>query len=77
MATLGPKCYCFRASCNGIEMKLRVDPGAAWLTIKRPGCEHAYRDIPDAGVAAVVEQFQAIGEDVDRFQAFLSAAEAQ
>jgi hypothetical protein len=25
-------------------------------------------------VAAVVEQFQAIGEDVDRFKAFVSAA---
>jgi hypothetical protein len=58
-------------------MQLRVDPGAAWLTIKRPGCERAYRDIPEAQIAAVVEQFQAIGEDVDRFEAFVSAAEAR
>jgi hypothetical protein len=56
-----------KQSCNGIEMQLRVDPGAAWLTIKRPGCERAYRDIPD--------EFQAIGEDVDRFEAFVNAAE--
>jgi hypothetical protein len=77
MSPLGPKCYSFRSSCNGIEMQLRVDPGAAWLTIKRPGCERAYRDIPDPEVAAVVDQFQAIGEDVDRFKAFVNAAEAR
>jgi len=47
------------------------------MTIKRPGCERRYYDIPEAEVAAVVDQFQAIGEDVDRFKAFLSAAEAR
>jgi len=73
MATLGPKCYCFRSSCNGIEIRLRVDPGAAWLTIKRPGCERDYRDIPDAEVAAVVDQFRAIGEDPEKFKAFVNA----
>jgi hypothetical protein len=52
-------------------MKLRVDPGAAWLTIKRPGCERDYRDIPEAEVAATVEQFLAIGEDPDKFRAFV------
>ena len=36
----------------GIEPTLLVHPDAAWLTIKRPGCERDYRDIPDAGVAA-------------------------
>ena len=68
MVTLGPKCYSFRASGNEIEMQLRVDPGAAWLTIKRPGCERSYRDIPDADVAATVEQFLAIGEDPEKFK---------
>jgi hypothetical protein len=46
------------------------------MTIKHPGCERTCVDIPDAEVAAVVDQFQAIGEDVDRFKAFVSAAEA-
>jgi hypothetical protein len=77
MATLGPKCYSFVASCHGIEIRLRVDPGVAWLTWKRPGCERQYRDIPEAEVAATVEQFQAIGEDAERFKAFVSAAEAR
>jgi hypothetical protein len=77
MATLGPKCFSYRASCAGVEIQLRVDPGAAWLTIKRPGCERAYRDIPESEVAATVDQFQAIGVDVDRFTAFVSAAEAR
>ena len=73
MGTLGPKCYCFRSSCNGVEIRLRVDPGAAWLTIKRPGCERAYHDIPEAEIAATVEQFQAIGEDPEKFRAFAEA----
>ena len=75
MATLGPKCYSFRSSCNGIEIRLRVDLGAAWLTIKRPGCERAYRDIPEAEVAATVEQFQAISADREKFKAFVNAAD--
>jgi hypothetical protein len=77
MATLGPKCYSFRASCSGVEIQLRVDPDAAWLTIKHPGCERTCVDIPEAKVAAVVDQFQAIGEDVDRFNDFVNAAEAR
>jgi hypothetical protein len=56
---------------------LLVHPDAAWLTIKRPGCERDYRDIPDAEVAATVEQFQAIGEDVEKFKAFVSSAQAR
>jgi hypothetical protein len=71
MATLGPKCYSFVASCNGIEMRLRVDPGASWLTIKRPGRERDYRDIPEGQTAATVEQFLAIGEDPQKFKAFI------
>ncbi len=49
----------------------------AWLTIKRPGEERQYRDIAQSEVAGVVEQFEAIGEDVDRFKAFVCVAESQ
>ena len=58
-------------------MRLRVDPGAAWLTIKRPGCEREYRDIPDAEVAATVDQFLAIGEDPEKFEAFVNERRLQ
>ena len=33
-------------------------------------------EIPDAEVAATVEQFQAIGEDPEKFQAFIESAES-
>ena len=53
-----------------------VHPDETWLTIKRPGCERDYRDIPDGDVAATGEQFQAIGEDVEKFKAFVSSSQA-
>jgi len=38
------------------------------------GGEHDhYAELPDADVGATVEEFQAIGEDPDRFQAFVNA----
>ena len=67
----------WRSSCNGIELKLRFEQGlGAWLMIKRPGCEREYRDIADVDVAATVKQFVAIGEDPEKFKAFVNAAEA-
>ncbi len=74
---VGPRSKLYRASCNGVELQLRVEPDCAWLTIKRPGEERQYRDIAQSEVAGVVEQFEAIGEDVDRFQAFVGMAEAR
>jgi hypothetical protein len=53
---------------------LRVEPDVAWLTIKRSGEERQYRDIAQGEVAQVVEQFEAIGEDPEKFKAFLSRA---
>ena len=35
-----------------------------------------YAELPDADVGATVEEFQAIGEDPDRFQAFVNAGVA-
>jgi hypothetical protein len=52
---------------------LRVEPGEAWLTIKRPGEERQYRDIADADVPALVAEFEAIGEDLEKFRAFVDA----
>lgn len=70
---LGPKSYCYRASCQSVEIKLRVDPDQSWMVIKRPGQETQYRDIPHDDVASVVQEFKAIGDDVERFNAFVSA----
>ena len=39
------------------------------------GAEPRYREIPSDQVAAVVAKFHAIGDDVDRFKAFVNAAE--
>jgi hypothetical protein len=36
-----------------------------------------YRDVPQAEVAGVVEQFLAIGEDPEKFKAFVNTIEAQ
>ena len=63
-----------RASCGGVEIRLCVEPDVAWLTIKRSGEERQYRDIAQGEVAQVVEQFEAIGEDPEKFKAFLSRA---
>jgi hypothetical protein len=66
----------YLSSCNSVEIRLRVEPDSAWLTIKRPGAESEYYDIPQGEVAGIVEQFLAIGEDVDRFKAFVCVAES-
>jgi hypothetical protein len=63
----------YRASCLGIELRLRVEPdGNGWLVIKRPDTESEYHDIPSAKIAGVVERFVAIGDDPEKFSAFLS-----
>jgi hypothetical protein len=43
-----------------------------WLVIKRPDTESEYHDIPSAKIAGVVERFVAIGDDPEKFSAFLS-----
>jgi hypothetical protein len=42
--------------------------------IKQPGLEAEYVDIPEAEIADVVDQFLAIGADVEKFRAFMNAA---
>jgi hypothetical protein len=67
----------WRSTCNGIELKLRFEQGmGAWLMIKRPGHERRHVEIPDAEVAATVEQFQAIRGDWEEFKAFVDAVPA-
>jgi hypothetical protein len=44
----------------------------AWLAVKRPGAESEYHDIPQGEVAAILEQFLAIADDPQNFNAFLS-----
>ncbi len=73
MAILGPKSYCYRASCQSVEIKLRVDPDAAWMAIKRPGQETQYRDVPRGDVDSVLQEFEAIGESVEGFNSFIAA----
>ncbi len=66
----------YRASAFGIEVRLRVEPDCAWLTIKRPGAEAHYVDIPDAEITDVVDRFLAIGDSPEKFEAFVNAAES-
>jgi len=40
--------------------------------IKSPGQGPKYQDIPESDVSAVVQEFESIGESVERFNAFLS-----
>jgi len=62
-----------RLSYRGVEIRLLVTPGEAWLTIKRPGEERQYRDIPQAEVDSVLQEFQAVEDDVEKFHAFVNA----
>jgi hypothetical protein len=67
--------YC--ASFGGVEIRLRVDPEAAWIVIRGPGTESRYFDIPDDQVGSVTAFFPSEGDSPERFQAFVSTIEAQ
>jgi hypothetical protein len=67
----------FRASCRATEIKLSIQRGSgAVLTIKRPRTETQGIEIPEQDVATLVAEFQAIGEDPEKFEAFVNAAES-
>jgi hypothetical protein len=56
---------------------LRIEPdGSSRLTIKRPRCEPRHIDVEPQDVAAVLADFQAIGEDPEKFKAFVNAGVA-
>jgi hypothetical protein len=59
---------------EALRLDCALSRTVAWLTIKRSGEERQYRDIAQGEVAQVVEQFEAIGEDPEKFKAFLSRA---
>ncbi len=55
---------------------VRVEPDTAWLTIKRPGAEADYIEVADRDVSALVAEFQAIGDDREKFKTRSSAVVA-
>ena len=72
---LGPRQELLRMSCNGVEIRLRVNPDSSWLTIRYPDREPFYRDIEHGEVAGVLAEFHAIGKDPEKFNAFVGAVE--
>ena len=62
----------YRSSCDGVEIRIVQTPGLTYLVVRGRVHDH-YAELPDADVGATVEEFQAIGEDPDRFQAFVNA----
>jgi hypothetical protein len=66
----------YRSSCNGIEIRLVITPDVAYLAIRKPHSEPSYRELAEGDVAKVLAEFQNIGTDVQRFEAFVNAAGA-
>jgi len=69
-----PRNAIYRSSCNGIEIRIVITPDAAYLTIRKPHSEPLYRELAEGDVAKVLADFQAIGEDPEKFTAFIDAA---
>jgi hypothetical protein len=70
---LGPRQEIYRASCNSVEVRLRVNPDSAWIVVRRPGAGPYYRDIADNELSGLLEQYRAIGGDPQKFAAFVNA----
>jgi hypothetical protein len=49
----------------------------AWLVIRKPHSEAQYVELAEGDIAKVLAEFQAIGEDPEKFKAFVNAAEAR
>ena len=69
---LGPTQSVYRASCNGVMIRLRVNPDSAWITIDRPAHEPFYREFSESKIAAVLARFKAIERDPEKFEAFVN-----
>jgi hypothetical protein len=75
---LGPRQAVYRASCDGVQVRLRVNAGdESWIVIRRPGAEPYYRDIPQDQVASVLAEWEVIDGDPGKFKAFISAIEGR
>jgi len=61
-----------RASCNGVEIRIVQTPELAYLAIRKPHSEPSYRELADGEVGQVLSDFEAIGEDPEKFAAFCS-----
>ena len=61
----------FRASSNGVELRLRLDADAAWCVVKRPGNPADYVDIAERDVESTIERFHAINGDPNKFDDFV------
>lgn len=68
---LGPTQRIYRASCYGVEVRLRVNVDNAWVVIRRPGREPFYRDVDQCKVAGVLAEFEGIAGSPERFNAFV------
>lgn len=66
------KHFCYRKSCFGVELRFRIDPDCAWITVERPGCGRELVEIADKDVDAVKDRFDAIDGDPQRFAEFVS-----
>jgi hypothetical protein len=60
---------------GGIRLSTSRRVAAHRLVIRRPGVEPYYRDIPEPELSALLAEMEAIGDDADRFQAFVTAAD--
>ena len=69
---LGPRQEIYRASCNGVEIRLCINPDNAWVVITRPGAEPYYRDVAESELPGLLEQYRVIDGDAERFNAFTS-----
>jgi hypothetical protein len=61
-----------KLSPAGIEPTFRIEPDGAWLVIRRPGLEPSYHEVQDRDVPKMIAELEAIGDSVERFNAFLS-----
>ena len=72
-AAIMTKQFCYRKTCNGVVLRLRVNPDNSWLVIERPGAiEREYIDIAESDVDSVRDRFAAIN-DPTSFAAFVDS----
>ena len=70
---MGPRQEILRMSCNGVEVRLRINPDNAWVVIRKPGQEPFYSDIAESELTEVLEQYHSINGSPARFQAFVAS----